>query len=252
MSLRLPSPFRPRSPRGLCLSLNIFRQGSLPEDETESKKPRRSDRLSAPDKTPVSHKQQLPSPVTHLTTEESSELYKEPTATPPGNRSEQVTPRKADDSWPQSQSLSSPPQDTQPQTQYLDRHPAISDDVEDEIKEGVWGYLIPFDPKYGGDKPVVLKRRTACPLPSDTDGKSAKASTAKDAAACDKSKAKGAASGGYLIGRHPECGKLSSRIPKSASTILTLSQTSSSTKVSSQIGTALCLRRTAVTTLWQS
>lgn len=192
-------------------------QGSLPEDETESKKPRRSDRLShaAPDKTPVSHDQQLPTPVTHLATETSSDLYKEPTATPPGAPSEDVTPRKPSEAWVQSQALSSPPQDTQPLSQYVDRHPALSEDVVDEVKEGVWGYLVPLDPKYG-DKPLVLKKRGSCPLPNAVEtaasggqrANSGRSAAAKAEEAYEQTKIKGVPSGGYLIGRHPECGKL--------------------------------------------
>lgn len=188
----------------------------MPEDATESKKPRRSDRLSqaAQDKTPVVNKQHLPSPLTGLTNEASSELYKEPTATPPGPRTEEVTPRKTDEAgWAQAQALSSPPQDTQPLSQYVDRHPALSDEVEDEAKEGVWGYLVPLDPKYG-DKPLVLKKRTACPLPDsiaaaangEAQANGSRPAPLKDEESYERTKTKGVASGGYLIGRHPECG----------------------------------------------
>ncbi|KAH7328770.1 kinase-like domain-containing protein [Stachybotrys elegans] len=193
-------------------------RGSLPDEETESKKPRRSDRLAqatTPEKTPVSHKQHLPTPVTHNADDSLGDI-KETTATPPSDLNHAGTPRKTDDAFPQSQALSSPPQDTQPLSQYVDRHPALSDDVEDEVKEGVWGYLVPLDPKYG-DKPVVLKKRSACPLPETVsravekkDGKSAKGKDARSNAlaeeeAYEQSKVKGVASGGYLIGRHPEC-----------------------------------------------
>ncbi|KAL7798046.1 kinase-like domain-containing protein [Trichoderma ceciliae] len=189
-------------------------RGSLPEDGTDSKKPRRSDRLAQadPDKTPVSREHQLPSPVTNNATEGSSELPKEHTATPPVAVPDELTPRKAPDGLGQSQALSSPPQDTQPLSQYVDRHPALSDDVADELKEGVWGYLVPLDPKYG-DKPLVLKKRGACPM-SDAiktaaDGadkdKTEKSTAAKEEEAYEKTKVKGVAAGGYLIGRHPEC-----------------------------------------------
>ncbi|KAF7564087.1 hypothetical protein G7046_g15 [Stylonectria norvegica] len=193
----------------------LQKRGSLPDDETDYKKPRRSDRLShtTPNKTPVSHKQQLPSPVTRGTDEESSDLYKEPTATPPG-RSEDITPRKTDEPFSQAQALSSPPQDTQPLSQFHGSHPAVSEDIEDEIKEGVWGYLVPLDPKYG-DKPLVLKRRGACPKDDEVEGASknangkskgkGKGSALKDEEAYENTKIKGAASEGYLIGRHPEC-----------------------------------------------
>lgn len=189
----------------------------MPDDETETKKPRRAERLEAdPDKTPIVNKQHLPSPLTHLT-DDSNELNKEPTATPPGQKQHEITPKKTEDTYSQGQALSSPPQDTQPLSQFVDRHPAISDDIEDEIREGVWGYLVPLDPKYG-DKPIVLKKRSACPLP-DTVADSAKqdnkhhtnengkSAAMKDEEAFEKKKKeKGVSSGGYLIGRHPECG----------------------------------------------
>ncbi|KAJ4315025.1 serine/threonine protein kinase [Fusarium piperis] len=185
-------------------------RGSLPEDETETKKPRRAENLSpgAPDKTPIANKQHLPSPVTHGN-DDSGDLVKESTVTPPGQQ--EITPKKSEDAFSQVQALSSPPQDTQPLSQFVDRHPAISDDIEDEVREGVWGYLVPLDPKYG-DKPIVLKKRSACPLPDTvaesvkkedvTNGKSV---ALKEAEAYEKKKIKGVPSGGYLIGRHPEC-----------------------------------------------
>ncbi|KAL6868459.1 SMAD/FHA protein kinase [Trichoderma novae-zelandiae] len=190
-------------------------RGSLPEDGTDSKKPRRSDRLAQtdPDKTPVSREHHLPSPVTNNATEGSIELPEEHTATPPVAAADELTPRKAPDGLGQSQALSSPPQDTQPLSQFVDRHPALSDDVVDELKEGVWGYLVPLDPKYG-DKPLVLKKRVACPIPDDVveaaaDGavqsKSKESTAAKEEEAYEKTKVKGVAAGGYLIGRHPEC-----------------------------------------------
>ncbi|KAK2591829.1 serine/threonine protein kinase [Conoideocrella luteorostrata] len=191
-------------------------RGSLPEDATESKKPRRSDRLSsqtgAADKTPIINKQHLPSPVTHVTNNDSGEAYKDATPTPPVRNNEEVTPRKTDEAWAQSQALSSPPQDTQPLSQFVDRHPALCDEVEDEVKEGVWGYLVPLDPKYG-DKPLVLKRRSACPLPDavaaasngENQGSSSKSTPLQAEEAYERTKVKGASSRGYLIGRHPEC-----------------------------------------------
>lgn len=227
LPLSHPSPLGSTHVPSSCLSPHPNQQGSLPEDATESKKPRRSDRLShaAPDKTPVTNTKHLPSPVTHRTEQSSSDLCKEPTATPPGPEADDVTPRKSDESRAQGQTLSSPPQDTQPLSQYLDRHPALSDEVEDEVKEGVWGYLVPLDPKYG-DKPLVLKRRNACPLPDslaaaadcgreDDPGQDAKSAALKEEEAYERTKIKGVASGGFLIGRHPECGE-SRRAPAGA------------------------------------
>lgn len=174
--------------------------------DIDTKKPRRSDRLTA--HTPVSHKQQLPSPVTHATKDSDEVLYKEPTATPPEGRPSQVV---KDDSQ-QLHALSSPPQDTQAFSQYpADNKEALVDEVEDEVKEGVWGYLFPLDTKYG--RPLVLKKRSACPLPDmvadkglngDAKGKSP---LRKGEEAYEQTKVKGVPSGGYLIGRHPECGE---------------------------------------------
>ncbi|KAH7376273.1 kinase-like domain-containing protein [Plectosphaerella cucumerina] len=176
-----------------------------PQADADSKKPRRSDRLSDHDKTPVSHKQHLPSPVTHVTNAESDELYKEGTATPPEGRPSQV---QKDES--QANALSSPPQDTQAFSQFPGEvKDSLSEEVEDEVKEGVWGYLFPLDTKYG--RPLVMKKRSACPMPdalesmsSDSD-KKGKSPLKKEEQAYERTKIKGVPSGGYLIGRHPEC-----------------------------------------------
>lgn len=92
----------------------------------------------------------------------------------------------------------------------------MSDDVEDEVKEGVWGYLLPLDSKYG-DKPLVLKRRNACPLPDCKSvtpaqvqsGDSRRPETIRAEEAYEATKVSGVPSGGFLIGRHPECGTFS-------------------------------------------
>lgn len=188
--------------------------GSLPEEGTDTKKPRRSDRLAQadPDKTPVSREHHLPSPVTNNATDGSAELSHEHTATPPVAVAGELTPRKGPDGLGQSQALSSPPQDTQPLSQYVDRHPALSEDVVDELKEGVWGYLVPLDPKYG-DKPLVLKKRVACPVDdaieaaseAEKKGKDDTSAATKEEEEYEKTKVKGVSAGGYLIGRHAEC-----------------------------------------------
>ena len=161
------------------------------------------------DKTPVSNKQHLPSPLTNLTADGPS---KEVTPTPPAN--DHTTPRKVEEPHELSQALSSPPQDTQPLSQFVDPHSAaVAEEEEDEIQEGVWGYLVPLDPKYG-DKPIVMKRRNACPNTGaaelaghkkDLDRKD-KPATVRDEEAYERSKIGSVPSGGYLIGRHPECG----------------------------------------------
>lgn len=157
-------------------------------------------------KTPVIHNQ-LPSPLTHLT--DNSGTYKEPTAEPPEGRPSQVTHRKPEETYSQAQRLSSPPQDTQafPTSQYVDANAALSDEVEDEVKEGVWGYLFPLNTRYGG-RCVVLKKRVACPRPNDAGSPAdSKKNDKSPLEQEEKANTKGVPSGGYLIGRHPECGR---------------------------------------------
>ncbi|KAI1369300.1 SMAD/FHA protein kinase [Xylaria arbuscula] len=201
--------------------LKRTRESPNHQDSDLAKKPRRSERISQkPDadgaterlKTPIVTNQ-LPSPVTHQATGSDRDGYKEPTAEPPEGRPSQVTHRTPEDSGSQSQGFSSPPQDTQafPTSQYVDANGGLSDEVQDEVKEGVWGYLFPLDVKYGGQC-IVLKKRSTCPHPNNVaDAVHAKknAKNGKNALeqeeSWDKSRTKGVPSGGYLIGRHPEC-----------------------------------------------
>lgn len=181
--------------------------------DSDPKKPRRSERLSQkPDggadklKTPIT-KNQLPSPVTHLT--DNDDNYKESTAEPPEGRPSQVTHRTPEETFSQAQRFSSPPQDTQAfPTQHVDPNAPLSDEVEDEVKEGVWGYLFPLDTINGG-RPVVLRRRSLCPHKKDVASSIGTKEKIKGALQQEEeyeaSKTKGAPSGGYLIGRHPEC-----------------------------------------------
>ena len=69
----------------------------------------------------------------------------------------------------------------------------------------MWGYLIPLDQKYG--KPLVLRKRNACLVPDRMDQDNKDAQKEEEEEAYDQTKLKGSPSGGYLIGRHPECGK---------------------------------------------
>lgn len=145
----------------------------------------------------------------------SSDAYKEATATPPEGRPSQIPHRTPEGSPSRGSGFTSPPQDTQAFSQYIHPKPALSEDVDDEVKEGVWGYLLPLDnAKYGSS--LVLRKRTACPAPRDmTDfgkdsGKRQKGNGKdfkKEEQVYEETKLKGIASGGYLIGRHPECGK---------------------------------------------
>ncbi|KAF4630663.1 hypothetical protein G7Y89_g7478 [Cudoniella acicularis] len=202
------------APRAGKSQLKRGRAGAAEEPDS-SKKPRRSQRLSQAPTTPVSKKQHLPSPVTHEASTSSSDAYKEATATPPEGRPSQLHHRAADqNSLVDAGGFSSPPQDTQAFSQFVFSTEALSEEVKDETEEGVWGYLLPLDPKYG--KSLVLRKRNACPLPDDIErsgkDKGRRPSTkgkgndlAKEEDAYEKTKFKGVASGGYLIGRHPEC-----------------------------------------------
>lgn len=70
----------------------------------------------------------------------------------------------------------------------------------------MWGYLVPLDQQYG--KPLVLRKRNICPVPDGTEQDGNDVDQDEEEGSHVKSKSKGVASGGYLIGRHPECGKL--------------------------------------------
>jgi serine/threonine-protein kinase Chk2 len=183
------------------------------EKVDSTKKPRRSERLSQGTTTPVTKKKQLPSPLTAQDSISSNEVYKEHTATPPEGRPSQINHRTPERSPSQRPGVSSPPQDTQPFSQFVFPNQDISDEVQDEEEEGVWGYLLPLDAKYG--KSLVLRKRSACPL-SDAANDMGKAKSGKatksgksfrhEEEKYENTKVKGVASGGYLIGRHPECG----------------------------------------------
>lgn len=83
----------------------------------------------------------------------------------------------------------------------------------------MWGYLVPIDSKSGDA--MVLKRRSACPVPTTmlgaTSGKQrvGKKTYQEQEWEYEKQKQlKGISAGGYLIGRHPECGECSQAFPQ--------------------------------------
>ena len=187
-----------------CVLTPIWQGTPNGSPDNEVKKPRRSERLSVPDpKAPVV-KNLLPSPITHQESTDSSQAYKEVTATPPGGRPSQIRHRTPDRSPELPSVLSSPPQDTQAFSQFANPKTALSEYVKDEEKEGVWGYLIPLNAEY--KEPLILKKRSSCPEVPVLDklGEASDPGSAKKGADAGK---EGHASGGYLIGRHPECGK---------------------------------------------
>ena len=194
-----------------------FIKGSPPESDSDPKKARRTepaaDRADDQPSTAArqnqqQQQQQQPTPVT--VAEDSIELRKEETATPPEGRPSQVSHRDPEERYSQANAYSSPPlQDTQAvSTQQIEAALALSDEVEDEVKEGVWGYLFPLDTQYGG-RCLVMKKRPACGSPSEPPEATAGKALMTPNANSGSSKAKcTSSSGGYLIGRHPECGKL--------------------------------------------
>lgn len=181
------------------------------------KKPRRSDRIKSTDVgTPIKGGA-LPSPLTHQDSTATEHIYthKDGTVTPPdqGDRvpnSQLKTPSR---STGRGYSQSSPQHDntqTQVFSQFLPPL-AWAYEVEDEEAEGVWGYLVPSDIRAGGE-PLVLKQRSACPVPkkhtkSELKGRVPRDRYKQEENAYEQTKIDGKASGGYLIGRHPECGR---------------------------------------------
>ena len=200
-------------PPGTLRRLILWLQGSPVDGQESFKKPRRSERLSQRAdhvdhdglKTPVQNRHHLPSPVTHLTNESTAEFDKETTATPPQNHT-------GDETFSQGLAFSSPPQDTQAFSQQdFDPNAPLVEGV-DEIKEGVWGYLLPLDTRFVR-APVVFKKKGVCPPPAATVESPAAAVTKNGSKrgrkASDKEqeqKGGSPASGGYVLGRHPECG----------------------------------------------
>lgn len=112
--------------------------------------------------------------------------------------------------------MSSPPSDTQAFSQFIIPPKSLSWEVEDEEAEGVWGYLVPVDAVFGDT--LVLRSRSACPAPYPNGdfgkgtkkrgkGRANTPSYVKEELEYEHDKKKlGFPAGGYLIGRHPECG----------------------------------------------
>ncbi|KAK5173450.1 serine/threonine protein kinase [Saxophila tyrrhenica] len=183
-------------------------------DSVDSKKPRRSARLSHVEDEGEQVKQgALPSPVTRRDTTED-EQTRDITASPPAKHEEvqqRATPRSSPAPASQANGLSSPPSDTQPFSQFIPP-PPIAYEVEDEEAEGVWGYLVPVD---GFSDPLVFRDRAACPIPPRKLGEASGRQKVpkkhwkkkEDEYEVDKN-TKGIPVGGYLLGRHPECDRI--------------------------------------------
>ncbi|PNS17808.1 hypothetical protein CAC42_3203 [Sphaceloma murrayae] len=178
-------------------------RGSI--EETESmKKPRRSERLSQPGQQHGG----LPSPVTGNGHSEER-VEDSPPAIPMVKTPEAASPKGPSQ-------LQSPPTDTQPFSQFMTPAP-YSYEVKDEEDEGVWGYLIPLDNRSGTNDTLVLKKRSACPLPTErtnrSDGKHRvdKKEYLKQERSFESAKIGEVPAGGYLVGRHPECDRIISQ-----------------------------------------
>ncbi|KAH7062112.1 kinase-like domain-containing protein [Macrophomina phaseolina] len=182
---------------------------SAGEEDTEYKKPRTEllDADNGPDTPLKKHNAAFPSPLTHGGST-ATDHSKDGTATPPSKASDAV---KASADVSQRTGLSSPPSDTQPFSQFI-YPPGPWYEVQDEEGEGVWGYLVPMDDKFGDV--LVLRRRSACPVPRPPPLSSGK--TAVDKGALEKQEEEyeekkqkdGVPAGGFLIGRHPECDRI--------------------------------------------
>ncbi|GAW22554.1 hypothetical protein ANO14919_120940 [Xylariales sp. No.14919] len=85
----------------------------------------------------------------------------------------------------------------------------LSDDVEDEAKEGVWGYLLPTRKDHGRDPVIVLRKRVV--LPGDGIEEASPSDKGKDTDQKPEGKrlktfqSKPSPPGGFLIGRHRDC-----------------------------------------------
>jgi serine/threonine-protein kinase CHEK2 len=142
--------------------------------------------------------------------------FMEGTITPPSqirHRTPQSSPP------PLLPALSPPVSETQAFSQFVFPAQSLSNEVLDEEEEGVWGYLIPLE-RHWGDT-LVLRQRDACPAPAAVNsefGKGGRRRTlgppegdgfGREEEKYEENKAqKGLPAGGYLLGRHPECGKM--------------------------------------------
>lgn len=199
--------------------LTLSLQPSGDDAESEYKKPRHSERLGSQNQTtPIKKNSQLPSPLTHKESTNSAEEWKEGTATPPEGRPSQIHHHRTPLASPPSQRFFSPPNDTQVLSQFpYSQAKGETWEVDNEEEEGVWGYLIPLNKSLGDT--LVLKKRSACPMSSAQNnlGKGSKKQSGKPDSPeelikqeeqYEARKSNDSPAGGYLIGRHPECGKL--------------------------------------------
>jgi serine/threonine-protein kinase Chk2 len=192
---------------------------STGEGAEEPKKSRRSGRDSGDDVgVEGTTKGPFPSPITNKDTASTGDsndgmhqatesLEHEDTARP---RTPIASPHRRNNLYA-SLGITSPPNDTQPLSQFLTPAP-ISYEVENEEEEGVWGYLVPAE---GFSDALPLRKRAACPVSLHANDKPngrqkvSKKHWEKQEKEYEVQKdANGVPAGGYLIGRHPECDKI--------------------------------------------
>jgi serine/threonine-protein kinase Chk2 len=172
----------------------------------------------------------LPSPVTHKeSTSDASEAHKEGTQSPKPNQ-----PAHPSQAARGPGGLSSPPSDTQPFSQFVYPPESRTYAVDDEEAEEVWGYLVPMDSRAGDV--MVLRRRQACPVPTTRVGKTngidkvdKEEFKAQEEQYENEKQEHGLPAGGYLVGRHRECGKSWQRMHSTLhrAAFLTMPQTAS-------------------------
>ena len=143
----------------------------------------------------------------------STEFINEGTVSPPDGGQDMANPALYATSPHRPDNAVSPPPDTQQLSQFVIPPQGISHEVEDEVAEGVWGYLIPIGSSQHQDA-VVLKKRAVCPvaLPNATSRQTRSVTRSQGTAPAnsrqnESRRQKGSPSSGYIIGRHPECGK---------------------------------------------
>lgn len=141
--------------------------------------------------TPV-NQDYLPTPLTERDSTFTNHPSNEKTATPPSKTTDKPEPPE--------ESQTTPVESTQPLSQFVYPPRAFADE------EGVWGYLIPLDHRV--ENGLTLRSRDSCENRKEKNGDGAEDTPEKKGS--EKSSGKGkkeAPPGGYLVGRHPECGK---------------------------------------------
>ena len=87
----------------------------------------------------------------------------------------------------------------------------LSDEVEDEAKEGVLGYLVPTQRDRLRDPVIVLRKRPAetraSVVEANPSNKGGQTNQKPEEGRPETARSKPNSSGRFLIGRHPECGK---------------------------------------------